>query len=205
MFKILWAAAVLLIIGNADAPQNKPTIVFFGDSITAGYGISLENAFPALIQDRIDSLGLNYQVINAGLSGETTAGGLQRIDWILRAKPAILVLELGGNDGLRGLSLAETRKNLNAMIAKIKAAHSETKILLAGMQIPPNLGQAYTEEFRGLFAEIARSNEVSFIPFLLEDVGGEKELNLSDGIHPNEKGHKIVVETVWKHIGPLLH
>lgn len=203
MFRIVCAIA-LLLVSNVSF-QEKRTVVFFGDSITAGYGIALESAFPALIQQRVDSLGMNYQVINAGLSGETSAGGLQRIDWILRSKPAVFVLELGGNDGLRGLSLEETRKNLTAMIQKIREASSETKILLAGMQIPPNLGQAYTEEFRDLFAEVAKKNEVELIPFLLVNVGGEKELNLADGIHPNEAGHKIVAETVWSFVGPLLN
>ncbi len=205
MFKVL--AALFLFLNSlsvSDSQDTTKTIVFFGDSITAGYGISLENAFPALIQNRIDSLGKSYQVMNAGLSGETTAGGLQRIDWILRSKPDIFILELGGNDGLRGLSLAETRKNLTAMINKIKAASGETKILLAGMQIPPNLGQAYTDDFKNLFAEVAKQNDVELIPFLLVNVGGEKELNLSDGIHPNESGHKIVAETVWEYISPYL-
>ena len=203
MFRIVCALALLFT--SISSAQDKKTVVFFGDSITAGYGIALESAFPALIQKRVDSLGMNYQVINAGLSGETSAGGLQRIDWILRSKPAVFVLELGGNDGLRGLSLDETRKNLTAMIKKIREASSETKILLAGMQIPPNLGQAYTEEFRNLFAEVAKKNKVELIPFLLVNVGGEKELNLADGIHPNGAGHKIVAETVWSYVGPLLN
>lgn len=203
MFRIVCVLALLFT--SISSAQDKKTVVFFGDSITAGYGIALESAFPALIQKRVDSLGMNYQVINAGLSGETSAGGLQRIDWILRSKPAVFVLELGGNDGLRGLSLDETRKNLTAMIKKIREASSDTKILLAGMQIPPNLGQAYTEEFRNLFAEVAKKNEVELIPFLLVNVGGEKELNLADGIHPNEAGHKVVAETVWSYVGPLLN
>ena len=180
--------------------QEKKKIIFFGDSITAGYGISLEEAFPNLIQKKIDSLGLNYEVVNAGLSGEASAGGLDRIDWILQGKPDIFVLELGGNDGLRGLSIQETEANLKAMIDKVRQAKPSTKILLAGMQIPPNLGQEYTESFRKVFAKVAKDKKVDLIPFLLENVGGEEDLNQSDGIHPNSAGHKIVAETVWRYL-----
>ena len=201
MFRIL---TVILLLVIAQQGQDKKRIVFFGDSITAGYGINIENAFPAIIQERLNAKGFSYEVVNAGLSGETTAGGLQRIDWILRSNPEILVLELGGNDGLRGLSLEQTRSNLKEMIQKIRAADENTEIILAGMQIPPNLGQDYTNSFRTLFADIAESEEVKFIPFLLEGVGGEKELNLSDGIHPNEAGHEIVAETVWAFLAPIL-
>lgn len=202
MFRFLAVISILFLV---QISQDKKTIVFFGDSITAGYGIHLESAFPALIQEKISSQGLDYQVMNAGLSGETTAGGLQRIDWILRSQPDVFVLELGGNDGLRGLSLDETRQNLIAMIAKVREANSQTEIILAGMQIPPNLGQAYTQEFKDLFAEIAKSENVKLIPFLLEGVGGDRSLNLSDGIHPNEAGHQIVAETVWAYLQPLLN
>lgn len=206
MFKVLSALFLFISAFAVLNLQDEPkTIVFFGDSITAGYGISLENAFPALVQNRIDSLGKPYQVMNAGLSGETTAGGLQRIDWILRSKPDIFILELGGNDGLRGLSLEQTRLNLTGMINKIKTANSKTKILLAGMQIPPNLGQSYTDDFKKLYAEVAEKNKVELIPFLLVNVGGEKDLNLADGIHPNESGHKRVAETVWKYLSPHLN
>lgn len=201
MFRVL-TVLIFLILPVFDQDQKK--IVFFGDSITAGYGINIEQAFPAIIQQKIKELGMPYEVINAGLSGETTAGGLQRIDWVLRLKPDVLMLELGGNDGLRGLSLDETRANLKAMINKIKAANDRTIIILAGMQIPPNLGQAYTEEFRTLYAEIAEEEGVRLLPFLLENVGGEKELNLSDGIHPNVAGHEIVAETVWSFLKPLI-
>jgi len=180
--------------------QEKKKIVFFGDSITAGYGINIEEAFPNIIQKKIDSLGLNYEVINAGLSGEASAGGLDRIDWILQGKPDIFVLELGGNDGLRGLSIQETEANLKAMIDKVRQAKPSTKILLAGMQIPPNLGQEYTESFRKVFAKVAKDKKVDLIPFLLENVGGEEDLNQSDGIHPNRAGHKIVAETVWMYL-----
>ncbi len=185
--------------------QDQPKkIVFFGDSITAGYGIPMENAFPALVQSKIRDLNLNYEVINAGLSGETTAGGLNRIDWVLKAKPDIFILELGGNDGLRGLSLEESEKNLKGMIEKVRKANPKAVIILAGMQIPPNLGQDYTNQFKGLFPKVAKEMDTQLIPFLLDGVGGDPQLNLSDGIHPNQKGHKIVAETVWEYIRPLL-
>ena len=184
--------------------DEKKRIIFFGDSITAGYGLSTEQAFPALIQQKLDSGQMAYQVMNAGLSGETSAGGLGRIDWILKTKPDIFILELGGNDGLRGLSLDETEKNLTAMIQKVRGRNPDVVLFVAGMQIPPNLGQEYTERFRSLFAKVAEANKTELIPFLLENVGGEPELNLADGIHPNVKGHQIVAETVWdklkKHI-----
>lgn len=207
MFRTLLILGLFLFsVGLKDnASQDQPKkIVFFGDSITAGYGIPIENAFPELIQNKIKERNLNYEVVNAGLSGETTAGGLNRIDWILRAKPDIFILELGGNDGLRGLSLEESEKNLKAMIEKVRKANSEAQIILAGMQIPPNLGQEYTNEFKALFPKVAEEMNTQLIPFLLEGVGGDPKLNLSDGIHPNPKGHEIVAETVWKYIMPLL-
>jgi len=179
---------------------EKKRIVFFGDSITAGYGLSTEQAFPALIQSKLDSSKMDYQVINAGLSGETSAGGLSRIDWILKTKPDIFILELGGNDGLRGLSLDETEKNLTIMIEKVRARNPDVILFLAGMQIPPNLGQEYTERFRTLFSKVAKANNTELIPFLLDKVGGEPELNLPDGIHPNIEGHQIVAKTVWKNL-----
>ena len=184
-----------------NAPQTKSeekTILFFGNSLTAGYGLEPDKAFPGLLQQRIDSLGLKYKVINAGLSGETTASGNTRIDWVLNQKVDIFVLELGGNDGLRGISTEETRKNLQQMIDKIRSKYPDCQIILAGMQIPPNMGPEYTASFRTIFPEIAEKNQVALIPFLLESVGGEPHLNQPDGIHPNEKGHKIVAENVWK-------
>ncbi|MCG8323363.1 MAG: arylesterase [Cytophagales bacterium] len=184
-----------------NTPQTKSEekmILFFGNSLTAGYGLEPDKAFPGLLQQRIDSLGLKYKVINAGLSGETTASGNTRIDWVLNQKVDIFVLELGGNDGLRGISTEETRKNLQQMIDKIRSKYPDCQIILAGMQIPPNMGPEYTASFRTIFPEIAEKNQVALIPFLLESVGGEPHLNQPDGIHPNEKGHKIVAENVWK-------
>ncbi len=196
---ILLLFSLFLYLTTAVQDEKK-RIVFFGDSITAGYGLSTEQAFPALIQQKLDSIEMPYQVINAGLSGETSAGGLGRIDWILKNKPDIFVLELGGNDGLRGLSLNETEKNLTAMIQKVRGRNPDVILFVAGMQIPPNLGQEYTERFRGLFAKVAKANNTKLIPFLLDKVGGEPELNLADGIHPNVEGHQIVAETVWENL-----
>lgn len=175
----------------------QKTILFFGNSLTAGYGIEQDDAFSGLTQARIDSLGLNYRVINGGLSGETTAGGLSRLDWFLEDEPAIFVLELGGNDGLRGILPSESKKNLLAIIDKVRAKYPDTKIILAGMQIPPNMGQEYTDEFKAIYPEVAEEKNVTLIPFLLEGVAGNPDLNLPDGIHPTEAGHKIVFETIW--------
>lgn len=192
---------------NQVAPEKKAdrkVILFYGNSITAGYQLDLEQAFPALIQKRVDSLKLNYRAINAGLSGETTAGGLSRIDWVLRTVPDIFVLELGANDGLRGLPLDETSKNLQAILNKVKKENSEVKIIIAGMMVPPNLGVDYSKDFQQVFSGIADENNATLIPFVLDGVAGNPELNLSDGIHPTPEGHEIVAETVWKYLEPLL-
>ena len=183
---------------------KKKSIVFFGNSLTAGYGLSPEQAFPALIQKRIDSLGLPYQVINAGVSGETSSGGKTRIDWILREPVDIFILELGANDGLRGTPLSETKKNLQDIIDKVKGKYPGSKLVFAGMEMPPNMGQAYTTEFRNIYTELATKNKMTLIPFLLEGVGGEPDLNQEDGIHPNEQGSLIVAENVWKQLEKLL-
>ena len=204
MFRLAFIALFSLLNLFPMSQDQPKRIVFFGDSITAGYGIPIESAFPALIQKKIEEADLDYQVINAGLSGETTAGGLNRIDWILRSKPDVFVLELGGNDGLRGLSMEESEKNLKAMIDKVRKANPKAEIILAGMQIPPNLGQEYTSKFKSLFPDVAKEMNTKLIPFLLEGVGGDPKLNLSDGIHPNQKGHEIVAETVWEYLKPML-
>jgi acyl-CoA thioesterase I len=183
---------------------KKKTIVFYGNSLTAGYGLSPEQAFPAIIQKKIDSLGLPYNVINAGVSGETSSGGKTRIDWILREPIDIFILELGANDGLRGTPLSETKKNLQDIIDKVKAKYPGSKLVFAGMEIPPNMGQAYTTEFRNIYIELAAKNKMTLIPFLLEGVGGEPELNQSDGIHPTAEGHLIVADNVWKQLQKLL-
>ncbi|MCX6218899.1 arylesterase [Spirosoma sp.] len=187
-----------------ESPAKKQTILFYGNSLTAGYGVEPSQAFPALIGKKVDSLGLNYTVVNAGLSGETTAGGKSRIGWVLRQPVAVFVLELGGNDGLRGLPLADTRKNLQAIMDTVRLKSPQATIVLAGMQIPPNMGTSYANEFRGLFKELADKNKAVLIPFLLENVGGIPRLNQPDGIHPTPAGHKIVANTVWQTLRPVL-
>lgn len=181
------------------------TILFFGDSLTAGFGLEDNNdAYPTVIQTIIDSLSLNYVVVNSGVSGETTAGGLGRINWVLNQKVDLFVLELGANDGLRGISLTETRENLQAIIDRVRTKYPEISIVIAGMQLPPNLGQDYTKEFKSIFEELAKKNDLEIIPFLLKDVAGIPELNQEDGIHPNVEGQKIVANNVWVVLEPLL-
>lgn len=184
-------------VSKVSAAKLK-TILFFGNSLTAGYGLDPSEAFPSLIQNKMDSLHLPYKVINAGVSGETTSGGMGRIDWILRQPIDVFVLELGGNDGLRGIPLTVTKKNLQAIIDKVKQKYPSVKIVLAGMEIPPNMGQDYTTEFRKIYPALAKENHVSLIPFLLKGVGGDPKLNQEDGIHPNKDGEKIVAENVWE-------
>ena len=186
------------------AVDGDKVILFFGNSLTAAYGLDVEQGFPNRIQLKIDSLQLGYTVINSGLSGETTSGGLNRLDWVLNQKVDVFVLELGANDGLRGIPLTETRKNLQGMIDMVRTKNPETKIVLAGMQIPPNLGANYTTEFKNIYPELASKNNVALIPFLLEGVAGIPELNLEDGIHPTVEGQKIVAETVWQVLKPIL-
>lgn len=184
---------------------NTKTILCFGDSITAGYGLDDSNdAFPALLQQKVDSLGLAYTVVNSGLSGETTAGGKSRINWVIKQPISVFILELGANDGLRGVPLSETRSNLQSIIDIVKEKSPETKIILAGMELPPNMGQDYTTKFRRIFSDLATKNSLDFIPFILKDVGGIAKLNQSDGIHPTEEGHQIVANTVWDVLKPVL-
>jgi acyl-CoA thioesterase-1 len=178
--------------------SNK-TILFFGDSLTAGYGLDdASQAFPAVIKAKIDLLKLPYNVVNAGVSGETSSDGLNRIDWVLKQKVDIFILELGANDGLRGISVQETTHNLQTIIDKVRAKNRQTKIILAGMQIPPNMGATYTHDFKELFPELAAKNHTALIPFLLDGVAGDPKLNQADGIHPTAAGDKIVAENVWK-------
>lgn len=195
----------LLLIALTLFIQPSPKVIlFFGDSLTAGYGLSPEEAFPALVEKQLNKNGKPCKVVNAGLSGETSAGGLSRIDWILRQPIDIFVLELGGNDGLRGLPLAQTKKNLQAIIDKVKAKYPKVKIVVVGMMVPPNMGNDYTTQFKAIFPELAKKNKAILMPFLLEGVGGNEKLNLPDGIHPNSEGHKIVAANVLKVLNPLL-
>jgi len=190
--------------GADEGRLPEKTIVFFGNSLTAGYGVDPSEAYPALIQHMIDSLHLGYRVINAGVSGETSSGGEDRIDWILKQKVDVFVLELGGNDGLRGIPLTATRKNLQAILDKVRAKYPGVKILLEGMQIPPNLGQAYATTFKNIYPDLAASNKIALVPFLLQNVGGDPKLNQQDGIHPNVAGHQIVAQNVWQVLKTLL-
>ena len=189
---------------GATSKEAVKNILFFGNSLTAGYGLEPAQAFPSLIQNKIDSAGLKYKVVNAGVSGETTAGGNSKIDWILKQPIDIFILELGANDGLRGIPVNETKRNLQAIIDKVKGKYPQAKIILAGMQIPPNMGADYTTAFKNVFTDLAASNSLALIPFLLEGVGGNRALNLPDGIHPSAEGHKIIAENVWKFIEGIL-
>jgi acyl-CoA thioesterase-1 len=196
----------VLIISFLVLFQTPPPklILFYGDSLTAGYGLSTEDAFPAIVEEKLNKKGKPTKVVNAGLSGETTAGGLNRLDWVLKQPVDIFVLELGGNDGLRGLPLDQTEKNLQAIIDKVKAKYPKAKIVIAGMLVPPNMGPDYSARFRKIFPELAKKNKAALIPFLLQDVAGNEKLNIPDGIHPNVEGHKIVADNVLKVIDPLL-
>ncbi|QBA65598.1 arylesterase [Muriicola soli] len=189
---------------DKDSVSSKKTIVFFGNSLTAGMGLEPEQSFPSVISGKIDSLDLDYFVINAGISGETTASGESRIGWLMRDRIDVFVLELGANDGLRGIPLSETRENLQAIIDTVKENNPGVKIILAGMQIPPNMGPEYTEEFRQIFPDLAEKNQAYLIPFLLEGVAGIPQLNQADGIHPTIEGQKIVAENVWDILEPIL-
>ncbi len=190
-----------LILGHpllsANAQPTAKRVVVFGDSITAGYGIDPEQAFPALLQKKADQASLNLKFINAGLSGETSAGGLRRINWILKQPVDIFILELGGNDGLRGLALSQTRENLAKIILAVRGKSPQAKIFLAGMEIPPNLGLDYAKTFREIYPAIAAEQRVTLIPFVMEGVGGEVTLNQPDGIHPTAEGHQIIAEKIW--------
>lgn len=195
---------LLLICFYASAQEQKKHVLFFGNSLTAGYGLDPQQAFPNLIQLKIDDLNATYTVINAGLSGETSAGGLSRIDWVMNVPVEVFILELGANDGLRGLPLESTRENLQGIIDKVKQKYSNVKIVLAGMMVPPNMGETYSNEFVKIYPELSTKNNATLIPFLLDGVAGNPDLNLPDGIHPNIEGHKIVCDNIWSVIRPLL-
>ena len=219
LYGVLFIFALLSACGNeenkrADTASNdslkvsrvdaKKSILVFGNSLTAGLGVEPDEAFPALIGNKIDSLNLPYEVINAGVSGETTAAGKERINWLLKQKVDVFILELGANDGLRGIPLTETRKNLQSIIDQVKAKYPDAKLVMTGMEVPPNMGSKYTSEFRVIFPDLAKKNNMALVPFLLEKVGGITELNQSDGIHPTPEGHKILAENVWMVLKNLL-
>jgi acyl-CoA thioesterase-1 len=188
----------------APATTSTKTIVFLGDSLTAGLGLSTSEAFPALIAEKIRAAGLPFQVENAGLSGDTSAGALRRTDWLLQRPIDVLVIALGGNDGLRGLPVRSLTANLQAIIDKTKAKNPTVKVVIAGMQMPPNLGAEYAASFEKVYADVARENNAVLIPFLLEGVGGHRDLNQPDLIHPTAAGHRIIADLVWRTLEPIL-
>jgi acyl-CoA thioesterase-1 len=179
-------------------------VLIVGTSLTAGLGLDPEEAYPALLQRKADSLGLHVEIVNAGLSGETSAGALRRMDWLLRGQADVVVIESGANDGLRGLDVDSTRANLRAIVAKVKAARPAARILLAQMEAPPNLGAKYTAAFRAMYQDVAKEESVGLLPFLLRGVAGVTNLNQQDGIHPNERGEEIVANNVWEALEPVL-
>ncbi|MEZ4332768.1 MAG: arylesterase [Myxococcota bacterium] len=185
------------------AEDPRPAIVFVGTSLTAGYGLPESEAYPALIQDRLEAAGLAYRVVNAGVSGDTSAGGLRRLDWLLRLPIAVLVVELGANDMLRGQSVEALEGNLAAILERTRAAHPEARFVLAGMRAAPNLGRAYADAFDAVYPRLAARFDAAFIPFLLEDVAARPDLNQADGIHPTAEGHARIAERVWKTLEPV--
>ena len=184
--------------------DGRRTVLFLGTSLTAGLGLEPDSAYPQMIQRKIDASRLPYQVVNAGVSGETSAGLLRRLDWVLRREADVIVVETGANDGLRGLPVSATRATIGNVLARIRRERPNAKILLVQMEAPPNLGQEYTSAFHGMFAELAREHEATLMPFLLEGVAGESRLNQSDGIHPNNAGERIVADNVWRVLQPML-
>ncbi|HEY8197806.1 MAG TPA: arylesterase [Gemmatimonadales bacterium] len=186
------------------AAANRPLVVFLGTSLTAGLGLAPEQAYPALIQQKIDSAGLGFQVVNAGVSGETSAGARGRVDWLLREPVAVLVVETGANDGLRGLPPDSLRANIQAVFDRAKRSSSPPRLVLVGMRLPPNYGRAYTDRFQAVYPELARENGAELVPFLLDGVGGIPRLNQADGIHPSAEGQRVIAETVWKVLEPVL-
>ena len=200
--RLLAGLLVLTLLPAALAHAQEPVIVALGDSLTAGLGVTADEAYPALLQARLERDGLHYRVVNAGVSGDTTAGALRRVDWVLRARPAVVVVALGANDGLRGLPVTAMRDNLAAIVTRLRAGGA--RVLLAGMRLPPNYGAAYTREFAGAFPSVAHRASVPLLPFLLEGVAGVPALNQADGIHPNAAGQRVVADNVWRALQPLL-
>jgi acyl-CoA thioesterase-1 len=196
---LVWVALATMA---APAGGDERVIVAFGDSLTAGFGVAAEEAWPALIEARLRREGYPYRVVNAGVSGDTTAGGVRRVDWVLRNRPEVAVVALGANDGLRGLSTDAMRANLTTIVERLRGAGA--RVLLAGMEVPPNYGAPYARAFRGVFPEVARQTGVALMPFLLDGVAADARLNQADGIHPNPSGHRAIAERVWPHLVALL-
>lgn len=210
MTKTALLIASFLGFWQATAPTPRPSsedtqhVLFLGDSLCAGYGLDPALAFPALIQQKIRQRGWNFEVLNAGLSGETSSGGLRRVNWLMRRRYDVLVLELGANDGLRGVPLEYTERNLRGIIDRARKRSPNIRVVIAGMMVPPNMGPVYSNQFQSLFPRLAKESNALLVPFLLEGVAGNPELNLADGIHPNAEGHKIVARNVWVVLEPLL-
>lgn len=197
---LVWPFAV--DAASPSASDARPRIVAFGDSLTAGLGVQADDSYPAQLQRKLDDLKYPYRVINAGVSGDTTAGGLRRVPWILNNKPELVILELGANDGLRGLSIDQTKNNLGQIVKQLREAGAV--VVLAGMKLPPNYGEDYTTRFEAIYPALAREYHLPFIPFFLEGVGGASSLNQADGIHPTKEGYEIVVEQVLKVLKTVL-
>lgn len=187
----------------AAATSTPVTLAVLGDSLGAGYGVEREQSFPSLLQQKADQSGFPVKFVNASVSGDTTAGGMRRIGWVLKRPVDILLIALGGNDGLRGVAPETTRANLQGIIDRARAKNPEIRIIIAGMRMPSNLGETYTRQFAEIFPDVAKKNGAELIPFLLEGVGGNPELNLSDRIHPNPRGHRILAENVWAVLKPV--
>lgn len=187
-----------------DTTHQRPAILFLGTSLTAGYGIGPERAYPALIQQKIDAAGLDYRVINAGVSGETSAGARRRVDWLMQQPVSVLVVETGANDGLRGLPADSLRANIQAILDRARQLQPSARLVLLGMRVPPNYGRAYSEQFQTVYHQLARTNQVTLVPFLLEGVGGIRALNQPDGVHPTVEGQRQIAETVWRGLEPVL-
>jgi acyl-CoA thioesterase-1 len=188
--------------GGAVPAPARPRIVFLGDSLTAGLGVAPSEAYPALIERKLRDEGLPFDVVNAGVSGDTSAGGLRRLEWSLQGDVRVLLVALGGNDGLRGLPASELRQNLSQIIDRAQARH--IPVLLAGMEAPPNFGDAYTRDFRAVYRDLARDRQVRFIPFFLQGVAGQATMNQADGIHPTPEGHRVIADLVWRELRPML-
>lgn len=195
-------AALVAALVLAQPAAAERVIVAFGDSLTAGFGVTPEDSYPARLQARLRAEGYDYRVVNAGASGDTTAGGLRRVDWALKNKPDIVIVALGANDALRGQDLASVRANLDAIVARFQKAGA--RVLVAGMEVPPNYGARYTADFRRLYADVALKHKAAFLPFLLDGVAGNPRLNQPDGIHPTAEGYRIVVDHLWPHLKPML-
>jgi acyl-CoA thioesterase-1 len=197
-------AALLAPMAPAVAPAiaQERVLVAFGDSLTAGFGVAPPESYPAQLERRLAAAGYRYRVVNAGVSGDTTAGALRRVDWALRARPEIAIVVLGANDGLRGQDLRSTQGNLEEIVARFQGAG--TRVLLGGMRLPPNYGRPYADAFRRVYETVARERKAPLVPFFLDGVAADPRLNLADGIHPNPEGYRLIVERLWPHLEPLL-